>query len=690
MQNPLQNLAIRTRLILLATGSSCVAIAIASAGFSYFDTQTLKKALIEQTASHAELLAFTGSTALLSNDTTAATELLRSLSRQSDIRAGMLINPQGEILATWPPVPDHDRAAISEATVQRLGLLTEFNQFHSARFRFNDDGSLTLIHPVIVADEVIGSVYLQASRDGLHRKIVSYRSVVAAVVLMSLFSAVLFAVLVQRRVSAPLLSLAEMARRITQEDNYTLRMHRRAGGEIGTLFQAFNRMLDQIQLSKAELAQANDELEMRVESRTAQLAHARDSAEAANQAKSEFLANMSHEIRTPLNAVLGFTELLRDDEDEVGDTERNEYLETIHTSGQHLLQLINDILDLSRIEAGHLDIELRECSPQAVLSEAITLLGVRAKEQGLELHYHWIGRQPESIQTDEYRLRQLLMNLIGNAIKFTSQGRVDVLAELQPLPAANCNQNKQASQFYLRIDVVDTGIGIEPDRLDQVFEPFSQADTSITRRYGGTGLGLAISRRIAEALGGTITARSRVGEGSTFTTRISAGEVTWPTDDEDESAEMHSGRPTEELQIHNSELPRTVLVVDDGESNGKLIRLMLEKRGIRTRVATDGRQGVDAATSETFDLILMDMQMPDLDGYSAVRELRKRNIDVPIIALTANAMRCDRQQCIDAGCNDYLTKPIQSKQLFEAMRDAITASTTTADSSVRVAHQSGQ
>lgn len=669
MQNPLQNLAIRTRLILLATGSSCVAIAIASAGFSYFDTQTLKEALVEQTASDAELLAFTGSTPLLSNDRTAGRELLRSLSRQSDIRAGMLINAQGEVLAAWPPVPDRDRRAISEAAVEQLSLLRDLDRFHSARYRFDNTGSLTLIQPVVVADELIGSVYLQASREGLHRKIANYRWIVATVVLMSLFSAVLFAVLVQRRVSAPLLSLAEMARRISQEDNYSLRMRRQVGGEIGTLFQAFNRMLDQIQHSKVELAQANDELEMRVESRTAQLAHARDCAEAANQAKSEFLANMSHEIRTPLNAVLGFTELLRGDDCDVSDAERNEYLDTIHTSGQHLLQLINDILDLSRIEAGHLDVELRDCSPQTVLSEVVALLGMRAREKGLELNYHWIGRQPDSIQTDEYRLRQLLMNLIGNAIKFTSDGRVDVLAELEPVSPADAQADDEGERFRLRIDVIDTGIGIEADRLELVFEPFSQADTSITRRYGGTGLGLAISRRMAAALGGGISARSRINEGSTFTVRVSAGQVTWPSEGTPEA--LTSGDHAHEPVIRDTELPRNVLIVDDGESNGRLIRLMLEKRGIQTTIATDGRHGIDLAARGRFDLILMDMQMPVLDGCAATRELRRRNIEVPVIALTANALRCDRQQCIDAGCDGYLTKPIQSTQLFEAMREAL-------------------
>ncbi len=676
MQNPLRNLAIRTRLILLATGSSCVAIAIASAGFSYFDTKTLQDALISQTTSDAELLAFSGSNALIANDHSAAEELLRSLSRQPDIRVGMMIDPQGEVLATYPPMPDGDRVSISEAARRRtMSSSDDFASFHTARYRFANDGSLELIQPIIVANEVVGTVYLQANRDGLHRKIAQYRWVVAAVVFMSLFSAVLFAVLVQRRVSDPLLSLAEMARRISHEDNYTLRMRGHAGGEVGILFEAFNRMLDQIQHSKDALATANDQLEERVACRTEQLAKARDAAEAANQAKSEFLANMSHEIRTPLNAVLGFTELLRHESADVTTEEREEYLDTIHTSGEHLLQLINDILDLSRVEAGHLEVELRECSPRALIAEVASLLSVRAKERGLELNYHWIGPQPDSIETDEHRLRQLLMNLVGNAVKFTPAGRVDILAELERVDASTASgsmvgeesESECCEEFCLRVDVIDTGIGIDTDRLNHIFEPFGQADTSITRRYGGTGLGLAISRRVAAALGGSLQVRSAENVGSTFTARVSVSNIVWPADDEKSSETGDKNLDSDDRSLDG--LPQRILVVDDGETNRKLIRLMLEKRGIKTSTAADGREGVNAILNGDCDLVLMDMQMPVLDGIAATRELRECGVDIPIVALTANAMRVDRQQCLEAGCNGYLTKPIQSRQLLETINE---------------------
>ncbi len=380
---------------------------------------------------------------------------------------------------------------------------------------------------------------------------------------------------------------------------------------------------------------------------------------------------MSHEIRTPLNAVLGFTELLRHEASTITETDREEYLDTINTSGQHLLQLINDILDLSRVEAGYLDVELRECSPLSLLEEVVALLSVRAKERGLEVNYHWIGPRPESIETDEYRLRQLLMNLVGNAIKFTSTGRVDILAELERVETSEAGNASSDDEFFLRVAVIDTGIGIDSDRVGHIFEPFSQADTSITRRYGGTGLGLAISQRVAAALGGRLEVRSTKDVGSTFTARVAARNIVW----QDESEEILEAVEQDQvgIEMRFDGLPSKVLIVDDGETNRKLVRLMLEKHGVETANASDGREGVDAILKGDFDLVLMDMQMPVMDGYSATRELRSKGLALPIIALTAHAMKGDEDKCLEAGCSGYLTKPVDSVLLLNLVSNELRA-----------------
>ncbi len=407
-------------------------------------------------------------------------------------------------------------------------------------------------------------------------------------------------------------------------------------------------------------AVAEHEQRIREEQQRTAMQEVCQATEAANRAKSQFLANMSHEIRTPLNAILGFTDILLKGGDGANAAERTDFLETIRNSGVHLMELINDILDLSKIEAGRMEIEHISCGPAAIVQNVLALLRSRAEEQNVQLRCELRDGVPEAIATDPVRLKQLLMNLLSNAVKFTPSGTVRVVVR----PVGGGGQPK------LAFDVIDSGIGIPREKLDAIFDAFVQADNSVTRHYGGTGLGLPISRRIARALGGELEVRSEPGKGSTFTATIGAPPCSTTT--ETTSPTHGAPAPSDSLDSALRTLQgKRMLVVDDGPSNRKLIDLVLRRAGVEVALAEEGRMAVELAASQTFDLILMDMQMPVMDGYTATRELRRRGLTIPIIALTAHAMREHRRKCLEAGCSGYLPKPIQQDLLLTELARAL-------------------
>ena len=389
------------------------------------------------------------------------------------------------------------------------------------------------------------------------------------------------------------------------------------------------------------------------------LEEATTAAKAANRAKTDFLANMSHEIRTPMTAILGYANLLA--HDLADDPERAfEAIRTIRSNGAHLLTLINDVLDVSKIEAHQMTVESIETDLIEIVEEVATLVRPRALEKGLALEVRYESPTPTSIRSDPTRLRPILVNLACNAVKFTQRGQVSLLV--------TCEPHRQEVRFR----VVDTGIGMSDEVLEHIreFRPFSQADTTTTRRFGGTGLGLVISNALAELLGGQIEIDATVGEGSTFTLTVATGPL-----DGVPMVQPGVWDPARRTQATPGSLPRTahsleglhIVLAEDGPDNQRLLAFLLKRAGARVTVCDNGRIAVDEIVGATRapDLVLMDMQMPELDGYDATRALRARGLGLPIVALTAHAMQGDRQRCLEAGCDDYLTKPVDRKLLIE-------------------------